>query len=518
MLFIVMSVSHYDLCIIGGGINGAGIARDAAGRGLRVLLLEKDDLAQATSSASTKLVHGGLRYLEFYAFRLVRESLKERERLLKIAPHIIWPMEFVLPHHKAVRPLWMIKAGLYLYDRLGGPKKLKPSRQINLKSHNYGAPLKDEFAKGFVYTDCWVQDSRLVVLNAMDARQKGADIFTRCECEKIEYQNNRWCVKYKNKMTGEALEISASMLVNAAGPWVQHLLQQNQFYEMDKSIPKVKLVKGSHIIIPRAQEGAQCYILQQNDGRIVFSIPYENDYTLIGTTDVPYYDDAGDVRIDEQEMSYLLSAYNRFFKAAIDRKDILWTYSGVRALFNDGKPDARKVTRDYVLYRHQNFAAPFYSIFGGKITTYRQLSEKLVTMLLSEYQINKPSWTAQKPLPGGDFGAQSLEEFIAQSKRDFDWLPDDLLRRYANHYGTKLYEFLGAAKSLNDLGEHFGAGLYAIEIDYLVQREFALTAEDIIWRRTKAGMRLSDEEMQHIESYLNDKRSIPLSAAPRVAV
>lgn len=498
-----MSENEYDLCVIGGGINGAGIVRDAAGRGLKVLLLEKNDLASATSSASSKLIHGGLRYLEFYEFGLVRASLKEREVLLKMAPHIIWPMDFVLPHHKAIRPIWMIRAGLFLYDILGGRKKLKSSKALNLAKHRYGLPLKNQFSKGFRYSDCWVQDARLVVLNAMDAHSLGAEIKTYSECTNLLNNHGKWDVTYKDLQVGREHVITASAVINAAGPWVESLLDKNGFYENDKTLPRLKLIKGSHIIVPRQYEGEQCYNLQQEDGRIVFAIPYEHDYTLIGTTDEAFTGDPASVAISNTEKEYLCKAFNNFFEKQISVKDIVSTYSGVRALFDDGEAEARAVTRDYRIYHHDKFDAPLFSVFGGKITTYRQLSLKAVDKLMPLLGLDKPSWTHEDPLPGGDI--EDLDTLMAEYKAQYPWLPDEMLERFKHHYGTNIDMILGNAASLEDLGEHYGEGIYEAEIEYLINNEFALTAEDILMRRTKLALHLSKTTKAKIEKAVIEK-------------
>lgn len=498
-----MSEQDYDLCVIGGGINGAGIARDAAGRGFKVILIEQNDLASATSSASTKLIHGGLRYLEFYEFGLVRSSLKEREVLLKLAPHIIWPMDFVLPHHKGIRPLWMIRAGLFLYDFLGGRKKLKSSKGLNLAKHPYGAPLKNDFSKGFRYSDCWVQDARLVVLNAMDAHALGADIHTYCECTSIQNNHNKWDVTYKDKLTGASHVITASSLINAAGPWAEKLLDINGFYEHDKDLPRLKLIKGSHIIVPRQYEGEQCYILQQEDGRIVFAIPYEQKFTLIGTTDEAFNGDPSTVTISASEKDYLCKAYNNFFEKQITLKDIKDTYSGVRALFDDGESEARAVTRDYRIYHHNKFDAPLFSIFGGKITTYRKLASETVDKLMKVIGADKPSWTHEDPLPGGEIS--DLDTLISEYKAQYPWLPEDLWERYKRHYGTNIDMIIGNAENLDGLGAHYGDHVYEAELDYLIDSEFARSAEDILMRRTKLGLHVSKTTKANLEKAMKEK-------------
>lgn len=493
---------HYDLCIIGGGINGAGVARDAAMRGLSVLLLEQNDLASATSSASTKLVHGGLRYLEFYEFGLVRESLRERERLLGIAPHIIWPLEFVLPHHAAVRPLWMIRAGLFLYDVLGGRKTLKSSKYLNLVNNAYGQPLKDMYKKGFSYADCWVQDSRLVVLNAMDARARGADILTRHKVVALENAADHWRVTYEGE--AERNTIQADMVVNAAGPWVEDLLQSNGFYDSNKDIPHLKLVKGSHIIVPKQFEGDQAYILQQNDGRIVFAIPYENHFTLIGTTDEPVAPNEQNACISEDEVTYLCAAYNGFFEKQISASDVVSTYSGVRALLDDGHDEARAVTRDYLLYHHETYAAPMISVFGGKITTYRKLSQQLVDMLMDLSGRSETCETDKIPLPGGDIESGNMDAFYKKLLRDYSWAPEKMLHRFAVHYGSRAYDILHSASAPDDLGAHFGDDVYEAEVRYLCEHEFAKTVEDILWRRTKLSLHINSKTKTEIEQYLKE--------------
>ncbi|MAE51221.1 MAG: glycerol-3-phosphate dehydrogenase [Micavibrio sp.] len=510
---------HYDLCVIGGGINGAGIARDAALRGLSVLLLEMNDLASATSSASTKLVHGGLRYLEFYEFSLVRESLQERERLMGIAPHIIWPLSFVLPHHAAIRPLWMIRAGLFLYDFLGGRRKRLPSsRYVALKKHDYGAPLKDQYAKGFSYADCWVQDSRLVILNAMDAQKHGATVLTRHKVTGLKGDKTGWNVSYRSinaapdetdKTDGPdgpdaTTTIRADMVVNAAGPWAEHLLQENGFYAKDQSLPHLRLVKGSHIVLPRQYDGDQAYILQQKDGRIVFAIPYETDFTLVGTTDEPVDQDSPVVCISDSETAYLCNAYNDFFKKAIAPSDVVWSFSGVRALLDDGEDEARAVTRDYKIYHHDHYAAPMLSIFGGKITTYRKLAKQTVDRLMQLSGRKGDCMTGVKPLPGGDIEDGDMDFFMRRLQHAFAWLPEKLLRRYAVHYGTCVYSMLSGATSFETMGRHFGDGVYECEIRYLLGHEFAENLDDILWRRTKLGLHISEETKRNIENFIRE--------------
>lgn len=497
-----MNKTDYDLCIIGGGINGAGIARDAAGRGLSVLLLEARDLAQGTSSMSTKLIHGGLRYLEFFEFKLVRESLRERERLMGIAPHIISPMQFVLPHNSAQRPFWMIRLGLFLYDHLARRKTLPGSYGLNLKDNAFGVPLADHYTRGFVYADCWVDDARLVVLNAMDAAEKGAKILARSGCTKIVPQSHHWVIEYRSEGAAKPKSITAAMVVNAAGPWVREVLENSGLDSQVKPLPQVRLVKGSHIIIPRAYAGAQSYVLQQDDGRVVFVIPYEDEYTLIGTTEEDFEGDLYEPRISEDELEYLCTAYNTHFEAEIARKDVIWTYSGVRPLFDDGQSESRAVSRDFYLHEHLESRAPMISVFGGKLTTYRVLAEKVMGRLLNLDHRYAPPWTGNAPLPGGDIAEGDMAAFVRRQAGRYAWLPTDLLARYARSYGTRMDRFLEGAESLEDLGAHYGGGLYEAEVVYLLRYEWARTGEDILWRRSKLGLHASEATVAALEKAL----------------
>ena len=493
----------YDLCIIGGGINGVGIAREASGRGLSVLLVEAQDLAQGTSSASTKLIHGGLRYLEHGEFRLVRESLKEREVLLRAAPHIIKPMEFVLPHVQGLRPKWMISAGLFLYDHLAGRKKLSSSSAVSLHDSLLGEPLKETYRDGFKYSDCWADDSRLVVLNAMDAKARGAEILTRTACMQILKQagSPHWHVHLKDfKGAGDEFQISASMVVNAAGPWVRGVLESSNLTTPDT--PKVRLVKGSHLIVPRLYDGDHAYILQQPDKRIVFVIPYEGDYTLVGTTDEDFEGDAAKPIISDAEKDYLCAAVNRFFDKQISPDDAPWTYSGVRALFDDGQGVSQKVTRDYKLDLDLSHGSPLLSVFGGKLTTYRTLSRHAVDKITGSTK--NSGWTAKVPLPGGDIEKADFSGFFAQISRDYAFLPKEILHRYARQYGTKIITLLEGIDSPKGMGRDFGGGLYEVEILYLLAHEFALSAEDILYRRTKLGLHLEKKTMLALEAALPD--------------
>ncbi len=502
-----MAVVDYDLCVIGGGINGVGIARDAAGRGLKVLLLEAGDLGGATSSASTKLIHGGLRYLEYFAFRLVRESLAERELLLLQAPHVIWPMEFVLLHTPEQRPAWMVKAGLFLYDNLAKREKLNKSGSLSLTMDARGLPIQEDYKKAFYYADCWADDSRLVVLNAMSAAQKGATILTRHQCTHLKHDDNCWAVSFENQNDSDDVQtIKASMVINAAGPWVRDVLDNSQISHEDKKLPQVKLVKGSHIIVKRQYDGEHAYIMQQPDRRIVFAIPYEHEYTLIGTTEEEFEGDPRHAMISEGEKAYLMQAYNRFFEKPISSEDILWTYSGVRPLYDEGDSNATSATRDYRLYAHLDYSAPMISVFGGKLTTYRKLAEAAVDKIMHLANRDLPPWTGhsdtQNILPGGNIYEGDFEAFLSAQGHRYQWLHEELLYRYCRSYGTCMDTFLQGAKSIEDLGLGFGFGIYEAEILYLLHYEFAQTAEDILWRRSKLGLHVHDDVAAKINTYI----------------
>ncbi|MGF1593512.1 MAG: glycerol-3-phosphate dehydrogenase [Kiloniellaceae bacterium] len=490
----------FDIVVVGGGINGAGIARDAAGRGLSVLLCEKDDLASATSSASTKLIHGGLRYLEYYEFRLVREALIEREVLLRAAPHIIWPLRFVLPHNKGLRPAWMIRLGLFLYDHLGGRKLLPASQGIDLRRHPAGEALEADLRRAFVYSDCWVQDSRLVVLNAIDAAERGAEILTRVECLSARRDGDRWRVVLSDRRDGSRREVEARALVNAAGPWTAEFLERRAGLNRVQSL---RLVKGSHIVVPKLFDHDFPYIFQNPDGRIVFAIPYEDDFTLIGTTDVDFTGDAGEVAISEEEKRYLCAAVNAYFKRKISPADVVWTYSGVRPLYDDAAESASSATRDYVLEMdHAAGTAPLLSIFGGKITTFRKLAEHALARLEEGLGPLGQPWTASVPLPGGDMPGADFEGCLVRFRQAHPWLPDDLSRRYLRNYGTRAQLLLEGASDLTGLGECLGDGLYAAEARYLMRREWADTADDMLWRRSKLGLHVSEATRRNLEAWI----------------
>jgi glycerol-3-phosphate dehydrogenase len=493
-----------DLLIVGGGINGAGIARDAAGRGLSVVLCEQRDLASATSSASTKLIHGGLRYLETYEFRLVREALIEREVLLRAAPHIVWPLGFVLPHNRGLRPAWMVRLGLLLYDHLGGRERLAGSYGIDLRRHPFGQPLKESFTKAFCYSDCWVEDSRLVVLNALDAHERGAEILPRTRLTAAQRVDGLWqaTLEPAGAERGPGRRIKARALVNAAGPWVTEVQGMIAGAERGNGL---RLVKGSHIVVPRLVDGAQAYILQNLDRRVVFVIPYERDFSLIGTTEVPFTEDPATVAISPEETRYLCDAVNRYFVRSVSPDQVVWSYSGVRPLYDDMRDNVSAVTRDYVFDLNPGTAgetggeAPLISIFGGKITTYRKLAEHALDKLLPLLGLDRTAWTASAPLPGGDMPGADFEAYLSELKGARPWLPEDLARRLARAYGTRVEVLLGTARALADLGEDLGGGLTEAETDYLMRHEWAAGADDILWRRSKLGLHLSVEAKARLE-------------------
>ncbi len=480
-----------DLFVIGGGINGAGMARDAAGRGLSVVMAEKDDLAEGTSSRSGKLVHGGLRYLEYYEFRLVREALIEREVLMNAAPHIIWPMRFVLPHSPQDRPAWLVRLGLFLYDHLGGRKKLPGTRTLNLRRDPEGAPLLDQYTKGFEYSDCWVDDARLVVLNAMGAAEKGATVLTRSPVTSARRENGGWTVTTKHSQTGETREFRARCIVNCAGPWVSDVIGR---VAGSNSPRNVRLVKGSHIIVPKWWAGANAYLVQNHDKRVIFINPYEGDKALIGTTDIPYQGRAEDVTADEAEIDYLLAAVNRYFKQKLRRSDVEHSFSGVRPLFDDGKGNPSAVTRDYVFDLDETGGAPLLNVFGGKITTYRELAERGLKRLRHIFPQMGPDWTGHAPLPGGEIPGADFETFVNGLREAYPWMPRALLQHYGRLYGARTGDLVGKADSLAALGRHFGGQLYEAEARYLVAREWAETPEDVLWRRTKHRLHLTAAE------------------------
>lgn len=477
-----------DLFVIGGGINGAGIARDAAGRGLSVVLCEKDDLAQGTSSRSGKLVHGGLRYLEYYEFRLVREALIEREVLLNAASHIIWPMRFVLPHSPNDRPAWLVRLGLFLYDHLGGRKKLPGTRALNLLRDPEGAPILDQYPRGFEYSDCWVDDARLVVLNALDAAEKGAEVLTRTACISARRDGGQWIVQTRDGRTGEIRTYRARAVVNAGGPWVNDIVGR---VAGSNSSRNVRLVKGSHIIVPKFWDGQQAYLVQNHDKRVIFINPYEGDKALIGTTDIPYDGAPEKVAADEREIEYLIAAVNRYFKEKLRRSDVIRAFSGVRPLFDDGKGNPSAVTRDYVFDLDETGGAPLLNVFGGKITTFRKLSEHALQRLGKTFPKMGGDWTAGAVLPGGEIPGADFPTFVETMRAAYPWMPRALVLHYGRLYGARTPAIVGSA---DGLGRHFGAHLYEAEVRYLVAREWAQTAEDVLDRRTKHGLHLTEAQ------------------------
>ncbi|WP_045163035.1 glycerol-3-phosphate dehydrogenase [Stutzerimonas stutzeri] len=485
----------YDIAVIGGGINGVGIAADAAGRGLSVFLCERDDLASHTSSASSKLIHGGLRYLEHYEFRLVREALAEREVLLAKAPHIVKPMRFVLPHRPHLRPAWMIRAGLFLYDHLGKREKLPASRGLRFGDDS---PLKPAIRRGFEYSDCWVDDARLVVLNAMAAREKGAHIHTRTQCLSAKRAAGIWHVELQ-RQDGSRFSLRAKALVNAAGPWVAQFIGENL---QQRSPYGIRLIQGSHIIVPRLYEGEQAYIMQNEDRRIVFAIPYLDRYTMIGTTDREYHGDPATVSITEQEIVYLLGIANTHFRTQLEPKDILHTFAGVRPLCDDESDNPSAVTRDYTLsLAAEHKQAPLLSVFGGKLTTYRKLAESAMTQLKPYFPDMEPSWTASAPLPGGE-GMSTVEALIEALMSKVQGVDFALAKRWATLYGNRIWRMLGDARSVDALGEDLGHQLYAQEVDYLRREEWANDVDDILWRRTKLGLAFSEPQKERLQRHL----------------
>ncbi len=495
-----------DVFVIGGGVNGCGIARDAVGRGFSVFLAEMGDLASGTSSAATKLVHGGLRYLEYYEFRLVHEALAEREILWAMAPHIIWPLRFVLPHHKGLRPAWFLRLGLFVYDHLGARKLLPPTRTLDLRTNPIGRPLKDGYTTAFEYSDCWVDDARLVALTARDAADKGAIIRTRTKVLSAVREAGLWTIKLQDVDSKARATVKARLLVNAAGPWVDNVIRevtgQNEAHH-------VRLVKGSHIVVRKLFEHDRAYFFQNKDGRIIFAIPYQGDYTLIGTTDLDFKDaDPHGIKISEEETQYLLAAASEYFERPVTFADIVWTYSGVRPLFDDHASKAQEATRDYVLTTEgDKETGALVNVFGGKLTTHRRLSESVLERIEAVLGARGKPWTKGSKLPGGDFGPTEFDTQVERLNELYPSLADKLLRRLVRQYGTRAVTLLGSAKRLEDLGELFGADLTAREVDYLVDNEWARTADDVLWRRTKLGLRVGPGDKERLGTYLERRLS-----------
>ncbi|WP_416362528.1 glycerol-3-phosphate dehydrogenase [Phyllobacterium sp. 0TCS1.6A] len=490
----------HDIFIIGGGINGCGIARDAVGRGYSVFLAEMNDLASGTSSGSTKLIHGGLRYLEYYEFRLVRESLMEREVLWACAPHIIWPMRFVLPHHAGLRPAWLLRLGLFLYDHIGGRKLLPATKTLDMRNDPAARPLKSLYTKAFEYSDCWVNDARLVALNARDAADKGAILRTRTKVVGARRDTDRWTLTVQDMLSGAKEEIQARLVVNAAGPWVDDVLSgvvgSNQPHN-------VRLVQGSHIVVRKKFDDPRAYFFQNTDGRIIFAIPYEQDFTLIGTTDQDYHGDPAKVTISDTEIDYLCAAASEYFAAPVQREDVVWTYSGVRPLYDDGASKAQEATRDYVLKADgPEGMAPLLNIFGGKITTFRRLAEHMLEKIEERLGKRGDPWTARGTLPGGDFAVDGFDSELRRLMGDYPFLDQRHAWRLLRLYGTKARLLLGEAGALADLGRHFGSNLYEAEVRYLIDREWAIVAQDILWRRTKMGLHLNASEADALDQFM----------------
>lgn len=495
-VFSVKGLKIFDLAIIGGGVNGTAIARDAAGRGFSVALFERNDLASGTSSSSTKLIHGGLRYLEYGELKLVKKALAEREVFLKTAPHIVSPMRFVLPVGENTRPAWMVRLGLGLYDQLARRDVLADSEKIDFKVHEFGKPLFGNYTQGFAYSDCWVDDARLVVLQAVDAVRNGAQVFTRTGVRDITPASGGWEIETEHNQ-----RIGARMVVNAGGPWVRQILDSSGL--STPTTPKIRLVRGSHIVVPAIYEGEQSYLMQQPDGRVVFAIPYEGRFTLIGTTDVEHAADQQPV-CTEEEAQYLCDAANRYFEKQTGKEQIVWSYSGVRPLFDDGRGKPAAVTRDYHFYRQMHGDSPILSIYGGKITTARALADAAMEEIEGVLGNRAQSWTATTTLPGGDLIEGDFPEFVADMAAMYHWLEAETLLRMARAYGTWATRILGAATGPSQLGRDFGGGLFEAEVEYLRGVEWAVTAEDILWRRSKLGLHVGADTVSALKRHLGE--------------
>ena len=492
-------VPHVDVFVVGGGINGAGVARDAVGRGYSVALCDAGDFGSGTSSASTKLIHGGLRYLEYYKFRLVAESLRERERLWGMAPHIIWPMRFLLPHHKGLRPKWLLRLGLFIYDHLGGRKQLPKTTRIDLRQDPAGSILSQNLETAFEYSDCWVEDSRLVILNLQDAWMNGASIMPRTKLHNAEFVDGLWQLTLEQIASGKQHTVTAGQLVNAAGPWVDEVLRKALGRNDTNNI---RLVGGSHIVIKRQLPDDRSYMFQNADGRVVFAIPYEGDHLMIGTTDNDNVSLDSPPTISDEELQYLCGIATEYLREPVTPADVVWHFSGVRPLYNDGASEATEATRDYVITQDRQTNGKLINIFGGKITTHRKLAEEVLTLVDQSAKRRTNKWTADAALPGGDFPATGFNDLVARAASDFDFIPADLLQRLARLYGTRLWGLLADCSCAEDLGICFGADLYQVEVDYLVREEWAQQAEDIVYRRTKLGLRMTDHDVRRLNDYL----------------
>ena len=491
----------YDVFIAGGGINGIGVARDAAGRGYSVCLCEMNDFASGTSSNSTKLIHGGLRYLEHYKFRLVQESLKEREVLLKMAPHIIWPMRFILPHSKSLRPAWLLRLGLFLYDHLGFRKILPGTSYVELNKSELGSPLKNNFKFGYEYSDCWVDDSRLVILNAVDASSKGANIKNYCKVTNVSKSDGIWSITTTDSIDGKQNLYKAKCFINASGPWIDDVLQSS-FKKKDSK--NVRLVRGSHIVVNKLFDHDRSYICQNDDNRIFFMIPYEDKFTLIGTTDIDHGQSAGKVEISEEEKLYICKSANEYLNSDIGLNDIVWSYSGVRPLYDDGASKAQEATRDYVIKAEQHESSLLINIFGGKITTYRRLSEAILKHIEAFLGAKESPWTSDSSLPGGDIAVDGQLELQNKIQAKYPFLTKDIVKRLVRSYGTISFDIFGNAENIESLGEDFGSGLYENEVNYLIQKEWCRTSDDILFRRSKLGLSFSKTEIKRLDEYIED--------------
>lgn len=504
---IMKTITHYDLFIIGGGINGCGLARDAAGRGFKVGLAEMNDLASGTSSASTKLIHGGLRYLEHYEFRLVHEALKEREIIWRMAPHIVRPLRFILPYHKKLRPAWMLRFGLFIYDYLGNwNQKLWRSKTVNF-SKNFSSILKEEYHKGFEYSDARVDDARLVIANARDAEKRGADIKVQTEVLSLKREEKKWLMILQDKLTGKEYCVTASYVANMTGPWINHILAD---VLNCKEHPPVRLVKGSHILVPKLYAHDRAYIFQNGDGRIIFSIPYQEEFTLLGTTDCDYQGDPANVHITDTEIDYICTAASEYFIQPVLRENIVWTYSGVRPLYDDGASKAQEITRDYVLREMGTESLPrILNLYGGKITTYRKLAEDAMNFIEKALGKKGAAWTRNSTLPGGDFPYNRLDTIETKIALLIPDLDAFTYRRLARSYGSEALMIFANGKA--DKGKDFGHGLYEIEVKWLMEKEWATTCEDVLWRRSKLGLLFNKEEVDVLSAYMENKKEITQS-------
>lgn len=499
---MTVQASDFDLLVVGGGINGAGIARDAAGRGVKTVLIDQGDFGGATSSASTKLVHGGLRYLEHYEFRLVAESLAEREVVLRLAPHLVAPLRFVMPHVPALRPAWMIRAGLWLYDHMGGQHILPGSKGVRLRGNLSGAGLKPEFTRGFSYFDAWVDDARLVILNLKSARHHGAVLMPRTRLLSAVRKDGYWHATLEDVETERRFELSARVLVNAAGPWVKQVVERTE----GQVSAEVRLVKGSHIVVPRVHEGNHAYILQNTDKRVIFVIPYQKSYSLIGTTDIAIEAMSQAQSIAGDEIRYLLAAVNRYLAKGLTEADVVWSYTGVRPLYDDGNGDPAAITRDYTLVVDERDGVAQLAVFGGKLTTYRKLAEAVLDKLVPWLTYHRGSWTDREALPGGEFDASRRETELASILASYPQLPPEWIRDLFQRHGLCVRAVLEEARILADLGEDFGGGLYEREVDYCVAHEWAMSAEDLLWRRTKAGLHMTAAQRDHFVLWFSGVR------------